>query len=324
MTTTTSLPPVCFSTAQGLNTTWDSIRTAHEYPVHCSGYGYDQDGFEQSEDCLYLNIVRPAGLHDDGLPVAAWIDGGGLEMGGAADPRYNLSFIVKQSGASQSSGLVSITASQHSGSSWVKRPRKKGSQTLDFVIKDLHSAGSASFGGDPEKVTIFGESSGAESVAAQMFAYNGQGAIGQSGFGAPLGRYPGGFNAIEATQNTYDDFLRAGIKSMRIPYEVEKTTGKTRDELFDELLELYPNDQSIGIPSLETWPHAIRPGDDYAKELGLQYRRVTAIFGDFVMHYQRCRANEAWAKHGVPCYAYRFNIMPTDIGLRVEWDISKK
>ncbi|KAG5753521.1 hypothetical protein H9Q69_012530 [Fusarium xylarioides] len=97
---------------------------------------------------------------------------------------------------------------------------------------------------------------------------------------------------------------------MMIPYEVEKTTGKTRDELVDELLELYPNDQSIGIPSLEIWPHVFQPGDDYAKDLGLQYRRFNAISGDFVMHYQRRRANEAWAKHGVPSYAYHFNIMP--------------
>ncbi|KAF5567324.1 triacylglycerol lipase II precursor [Fusarium phyllophilum] len=206
MTKTTSLPPTRFSTAQGHNTTWDGIRTAKEYPVHCYSYGYGQDGFEQSEDCLYLSIVRPAGLHNDSLPVAAWIHGGGLEMGGAADPRYNLSFIVEQS-VTLGKPVIGVS--------------------LNYRLSAfgfLACTQLASFGGDPEKVAIFGESSGAESVAAQVFAYNGRndglfrGAIGESGFGAPLGRYPGGFNATETLQNTYDDFVSS------VPW-CEKLTG---------------------------------------------------------------------------------------------------
>lgn len=52
----------------------------------------------QSEDCLYLNVIRPAGVDNTtSLPVAVWIHGGTLEMGGAADPRYNFSFIVDRS-----------------------------------------------------------------------------------------------------------------------------------------------------------------------------------------------------------------------------------
>ncbi|TXB99939.1 hypothetical protein FocTR4_00013983 [Fusarium oxysporum f. sp. cubense] len=384
-------PPVRFSIAQGLNTTWDGIRTAHEYPVHCYGYGWDQDGFEQSEDCLYINIVRPAGLHNHGLPVAAWIHGGGLWMGGAADPRYNLSFIVEQSVA-LGKPVIGVSLNYRLsafGFLMGKEAIKEGVANLGFRDQRLAlswiNENIAAFGGDPNKVTIFGESSGAESVAAQVFAFNGRddglfrGAIGESGFGAPLGRYPGGFNATERPQGTYDSFvrvpseeidlalrssggqswapvldgdffadyttnqlasgrflkipiligantdegtsfgfrrvdddddLRAGIKVMMIPYGVEKTTGKIRDGLVDELLERYPNNQSIGIPSLETWPHVIQPGDGYAEEFGLQYRRDNAIFGDYVMQYQRRRANKAWAKHGVPSYVYRFNIRP--------------
>ncbi|KAJ4029722.1 hypothetical protein NW758_013281 [Fusarium oxysporum] len=404
-------PPVRFSIAQGLNTTWDGIRTAHEYPVHCYGYGWDQDGFEQSEDCLYLNIVRPAGLHNHGLPVAAWIHGGGLWMGGAADPRYNLSFIVEQSVA-LGKPVIGVSLNYRLsafGFLMGKEAIKEGVANLGFRDQRLAlswiNENIAAFRGDPNKVAIFGESSGAESVAAQVFAFNGRddglfrGAIGESGFGAPLGRYPGGFNATERLQGTYDSFvrsvpsckklagsnstldclrrvpseeidlalrssggqswapvldgdffadyttnqlasgrflkipiligantdegtsfgfrrvdddddLRAGIKVMMIPYGVEKTTGKIRDGLVDELLERYPNNQSIGIPSLETWPHVIQPGDGYSEEFGLQYRRDNAIFGDYVMQYQRRRANKAWAKHGVPSYVYRFNIRP--------------
>ena len=75
--------------AQGLNDTWHGSREATVYPKHCIGYGGDMIGYEVSEDCLYLNVVRPAGLSDTagGLPVAVWIHGGGLFMGGSADQR---------------------------------------------------------------------------------------------------------------------------------------------------------------------------------------------------------------------------------------------
>jgi acetylcholinesterase len=63
----------------------------------CFGYGGDQVGYQQSEDCLYLNIVRPAGYENVSLPMAVWIHGGGFYMGGTPDTRYNSSFIVENS-----------------------------------------------------------------------------------------------------------------------------------------------------------------------------------------------------------------------------------
>lgn len=45
-----------------------------------------------------MNVIRPAGVAEDAkLPVAVWIHGGGLEMGGTRDLRYNLTFIVQNS-----------------------------------------------------------------------------------------------------------------------------------------------------------------------------------------------------------------------------------
>lgn len=57
----------------------------------------DQIPYNQSEDCLYLNVVRPAGYEDVKLPIGFWIHGGGFSNGGGGDGRYNLSFIVQQS-----------------------------------------------------------------------------------------------------------------------------------------------------------------------------------------------------------------------------------
>jgi carboxylesterase type B len=63
----------------------------------CLGYGGDDIGYEVSEDCLALNVIRPANYSSQKLPVAVWIHGGGLQMGGTPDRRYNLSFIVQNS-----------------------------------------------------------------------------------------------------------------------------------------------------------------------------------------------------------------------------------
>ena len=57
----------------------------------------DQLGYEVSEDCLTMNVVRPGGYENAFLPVMVWIRGGGYIMGGAADKRYNLTFLVHNS-----------------------------------------------------------------------------------------------------------------------------------------------------------------------------------------------------------------------------------
>lgn len=94
-------PPVGnfrFSVPQPLNASWDGSKSATEYSASCIGYGGDNLPYpKQSEDCLYLNVVRPAGFEGQKLPVAFWIHGGGLSMGSSIDQRYNLSFIVDRS-----------------------------------------------------------------------------------------------------------------------------------------------------------------------------------------------------------------------------------
>lgn len=84
-----------FRNPQSLNATWNDTREATAYSTHCIGYGADQIGYAESEDCLYLNVVRPSGYEDQELPVAFWIHGGGYYNGGAPDRRYNLSFAVE-------------------------------------------------------------------------------------------------------------------------------------------------------------------------------------------------------------------------------------
>ena len=94
-------PPVGqlrFRVPQSINESWTETYDATSYSAACVGYGSDDWPYKTlSEDCLYLNIIRPAGYENTSLPVAFWIHGGGLFEGSSVDERYNLSFIVQRS-----------------------------------------------------------------------------------------------------------------------------------------------------------------------------------------------------------------------------------
>lgn len=71
-------PPVGslrFRQAQSLNTTWTGALNVTEYSSECIGYGSDDWvlGNDVSEDCLTLNVIRPAGYENQKLPVGVWI-----------------------------------------------------------------------------------------------------------------------------------------------------------------------------------------------------------------------------------------------------------
>ena len=73
-------PPVGdlrFRLPQPINESWSEPLSATAYYPECVGYGGDQIGYEVNEDCLALNIVRPAGYEGQQLPVGVWIHGGG-------------------------------------------------------------------------------------------------------------------------------------------------------------------------------------------------------------------------------------------------------
>lgn len=87
-----------FRVPRPLNSSWTGNKTAVSYSPACAGYGSDDIPYPAlSEDCLYLNIIRPSGYEHQKLPVAFWIHGGGLGEGSGIDQRYNLSFTVARS-----------------------------------------------------------------------------------------------------------------------------------------------------------------------------------------------------------------------------------
>ena len=126
----------------------------------------------QDEDCLYLNIRTPVLDKEAKLPVMFWIHGGAHTDGSGSDIIYNSNAMVHQ-------GVVVVTINYRLGLiGYFAHPELSGESekgvsgnygTLDQIaalrwVKDNIMA----FGGDPDNVTIFGESAGGESVAHMM------------------------------------------------------------------------------------------------------------------------------------------------------------
>jgi para-nitrobenzyl esterase len=152
---------------------WQGVRECNEYGPDCPQAPYPSLSLfyspprKQSEDCLYLNVWTAA---NDGekRPVMVWIYGGGLTRGSGAVPTYDGTALAKK-------GVVLITINYRIGPfGYLAHPeltaesshRASGNYgvldqiaALQWVRKNI-----AAFGGDPNRVTIFGESAGSWSV----------------------------------------------------------------------------------------------------------------------------------------------------------------
>ncbi|KAI1844528.1 hypothetical protein JX266_009415 [Neoarthrinium moseri] len=175
---------------QSINTSFDGVRNATQYGYSCMQYG---QSFALSEDCLTINVVRPAGVPANPLPVLVWIYGGGLYAGSTADPQYNLSGVVKVS-QEMEQPVIAVSMNYRLGMwGFLQTPQilAEGSSNAGLLDQRLAlrwiQENIGAFGGNPDKVVIWGESAGAQSVAYHLFAYDGRddglfhGAIMESG-----------------------------------------------------------------------------------------------------------------------------------------------
>jgi carboxylesterase type B len=130
------------------------------------------------EDCLTINVQRPAGTKADAkLPVLFWIFGGGFELG--ATSMYDGTSLVAESVA-QGKPIVFVAVNYRVGGFGFlpgKEILADGSANLGLLDQRLGlqwvADNIAAFGGDPDKVTIWGESAGSISVMDQMLLYDG-------------------------------------------------------------------------------------------------------------------------------------------------------
>ncbi|KFZ19331.1 hypothetical protein V502_03705 [Pseudogymnoascus sp. VKM F-4520 (FW-2644)] len=164
------------------NTTYTAYNATSQ-PPSCPGYGgFDVGIGPMNEDCLYLNIVAPSGASraTRKLPVLVWIYGGGFDAGGVADPRFNMSYIVQESSAI-GRPILGVSINYRVGG-WgflaSKEVLESGSANIGLFDQRLAlrwlRENVAGFGGDPDQITIWGESAGAFSVVYHLIGFDGQ------------------------------------------------------------------------------------------------------------------------------------------------------
>ena len=126
--------------------------------------------YYQSEDCLYLNIWKADEETASKKPVMVWIHGGGYAMGGTADPLYDCHNLVVENpdvifaSIAYRVGIFGyIHLSYLPDGNEYPDAQNLGSMDQMMALKWIHE-NIAAFGGDPDNVTIFGESAGAGSV----------------------------------------------------------------------------------------------------------------------------------------------------------------
>jgi para-nitrobenzyl esterase len=174
---------------------WSGVREAKEFGANCMQQPYAQGSLYYqpmttvSEDCLYLNVWTAAKSEKEKRPVMVWIHGGALTRGSGSTPTYDgEAFAAK--------GVVLVTINYRLGLfGFMAHPEltkesDRGSSgnygildqiaALEWVQKNIKA-----FGGDPGRVTIFGESAGSWSVNCLMATPLANGlfhrAIGESG-----------------------------------------------------------------------------------------------------------------------------------------------
>ena len=150
---------------------------------------------EQSEDCLSLNIWAPATQPDEAAerPVMVWIHGGAFRFGAGSLPYYDGSAFAR-------SGVILVTINYRLGRlGFFAHPALResgGGGVANFGLADQRAAlqwvqdNIAAFGGDPDNVTVFGESAGGASILYHLATPAAQGlfdkAVVESGGGYQL------------------------------------------------------------------------------------------------------------------------------------------
>lgn len=168
-------------------TPWTGVRDASTFGAGClSSLANDHRPGPRAEDCLYLNVWTAAQEADEKRPVMVWIHGGGFQFGSSANTATDGSLLAAK-------GVVVVSFNYRLGIfGFLAHPDLDAeAPSGNYGLRDQLAALSwvkaniASFGGDPENVTLFGESAGAMAVGILMASPLAHGlfhkAIGESG-----------------------------------------------------------------------------------------------------------------------------------------------
>jgi para-nitrobenzyl esterase len=158
---------------------WDGITETKQYAATCPQRvapakvpSSGSSRLNMSEDCLYLNVWTPAQNADEKLPVMVFFCGGGFSDVAGSMPAYNGTTLAQK-------GVIVVTPNYRLGAlGFLAHPlldnESAHNASGNYGIMDQQAAlrwvqkNIGAFGGDPSRVTIFGQSAGGESVLVHV------------------------------------------------------------------------------------------------------------------------------------------------------------
>jgi len=302
---------------------WAGVRQATAYAADCMQLPFPSDaaplGTRPDEDCLYLNVWKPADAQGK-LPVLVWIYGGGFVNGGSSPPTYSGAALAQQ-------GVVVISFNYRIGRfGFFAHPQLTreagGKEPLgNYGFMDQIAAlqwikrNAAAFGGDPANITISGESAGGMSVNALLTSPMSRGLF------AKAVVMSGGDGSTAPTP-------LAGVERIGQAFAAGKGVASDDPEALDKLRAL-PAEQVVDGMNLATfrqpaaaatWHGPFVDGrvaiDSGAAFAAGRMHRVPVMIGatsadiggksGYMVAGARSLA-ATLAGHGVPVYAYRFS-----------------
>jgi len=258
---------------------WTGVRRAVDYgprPMQSRVFSdmiFHDNG--PSEDCLYLNIWMPEHPAPGKLPVMVWIYGGGFAAGSTSEPRQDGGNLSKK-------GVMVVSFGYRLGVfGFMALPELTGESghhasgnygLLDQVAAlQWVKANIAAFGGDPDNVTLFGESAGSFSVSALMASPLAQGlfkrAIGESGafFGNTLPAKPlaqAEAAGMKFAQSAFSTTSLAALRAMPAKYLLRAARKRPWDYFKPDIdgyflptncLAIYAAGDQSHVPLLAGW-----------------------------------------------------------------------
>jgi para-nitrobenzyl esterase len=254
-------------------TKWSGIREAKKFAPAPMQSGNPPSG--KSEDCLYLNIWTPAKSARESIPVLVWIHGGAFNAGATSEPAYDCAEMAKK-------GLVMVSIAYRVGQlGFLAHPYLTAESpehvSGNYGLLDMIAAlkwirkNIAVFGGNPQKVTIMGESAGgiavsmlcASPLAKGLF----RGAISESGgsFGPPRSvMYPGeNLKRLRDAEIAGANYVKAaGFASI--------------DELRKVDADKLPAIRGLAWPIIDGW---VIPDDQYKLYEAGKFNRIPVLIG---------------------------------------------
>jgi para-nitrobenzyl esterase len=259
---------------------WEGVRAATEYGRACMQINAAIANLPApSEDCLFVNVWTPATRASERLPVMVWIHGGGFTAGTPAEQLYHGEWLARKGVVVVSVGyrLGVFGFLAHPQLSAESEHHVSGNYGLLDTIAGLRwvQKNIAAFGGDPSKVTVFGESAGAIAVSQLAASPLAKGlfraAISESGgsFGpVRAGGGPGeNMRPLNAAEQEGADWARsAGATSI----------AELRAIAADTLMASAQRQRGVSWPITDGW---VIPDDQYRLYEAGRYNDVPVLIG---------------------------------------------